>query len=573
MANSTSSNPKKDTRVLDVMFGLDLAKLEQGTSIVNARGSSKDAQSYLNSNGTKYISPINKLHIIRFENDLSYDEGNLNSGFYIAKNAVDLCQMSDGAVSYDIEDFLYCKHVGVPINRLITLRRFPVPCMDNIYDITKPWEEDGGKGKTKITETPDLARMVCYMTNDTNKMEDILSMSYNLKWKELTADMEQATMFGEQSGVSGFIKKVAKVMDKTTGDNFLDGSATGGPMGSYDPKHDQNRVYGPVDSISTTNIRDVGLEFNKEFEITFDYELRSINGRTPEAAMKDLIANVLAVTYNNGKFWGGSRYWVGERPSPWASKLQWMNSRNLDTVMQGMMETLKTTFSSMFTKESALNTLKSIVKGGFKLALGKILDGLGRPGIPAMNSLLSSDPTGCWHLMIGNPTNPIICMGNLILTGTDIKFPTDALSKYDFPTKLQVVVKLKPGMPYDRAGIERIFNKGKSRLYYNPEKVYFKKAPEGTTNYIQRNQRLVDKNFQGTELGRLVGESFDFLPIENDNIKLPNIDIDNVSQNLKNTYNEITVAKKETGASVDIAAEQAEQRRNAEQAKAKPQQV
>jgi hypothetical protein len=77
---------------------------------------------------------------------------------------------------------------------------------------------------------------------------------------------------------------------------------------NYDPKHDQNKVYGPVDSITSTNIRDVGFDYNQEFDLVFEYELRSYGGRTPEFAMKDVIANILATTYNNGKFWPGSRY-------------------------------------------------------------------------------------------------------------------------------------------------------------------------------------------------------------------------------------------------------------------------
>ena len=532
----TSSMSSNDPRGLNVIFGGKLADIENG-DIKAARGS-ENASSYLDS-GKKYISPINKLHVIRLANGLSYNEKEIK-GFFTATSATDLCQYNEGAVNYDIEDFLYCKNIGVPINRLITLRRFPVPCMDNIFDVKAPFKDSDEDGSTiKLTETPDIARMVTFMTNDTNKMEDILTIGYALKWKELTADMEQATMFGEQSGVSGFIKKVAAVMDATTNSNYLGGRSTNGPMSSYDPKFDQNRVYGPVDSINSTNIRDVGLEFSKEFEIVFDYELRSINGRTPEAAMKDLIANILAVTYNNGKFWGGSRYWVGERPSPWASKLQWMNTENIDNVMRGMMETMKTTFASIFSggKQSALNTLKQIVKGGFALALGKIMDGLGRPGIPAMNSLLTADPTGCWHLMIGNPTNPIMSIGNLIITGTDLKFPTDALSYGDFPTKLQVIVKLKPGMPLDKSGVEKIFNHGKTRIYHNPKKVTFTR-----TNNVYRQHRLINNDFQGEELKRLVGESFDFLEIQNNSIKLPDVSIGNEIQTVS-AYHDFSEAK------------------------------
>jgi hypothetical protein len=90
----------------------------------------------------------------------------------------------------------------------------------------------------------------------------------------------------------------------------------------FNPTFDQNKVYGPVDSINSTHIRDVGFEFDKEFSLLFEYELRSYSGRTPEFVMRDIIANALAVTYNNAKFWGGARMWVGERPTQYLSTFQ-----------------------------------------------------------------------------------------------------------------------------------------------------------------------------------------------------------------------------------------------------------
>jgi hypothetical protein len=52
----------------------------------------------------------------------------------ISKSFTDLCKNYKGIIQYDPDDFLYCKYVGLPINRLITLRRFPYAVTDNIYD-------------------------------------------------------------------------------------------------------------------------------------------------------------------------------------------------------------------------------------------------------------------------------------------------------------------------------------------------------------------------------------------------------------------------------------------------------
>ena len=462
--------------------------------------------------GKGNVSILNKLHLIKLAGNYPGMETDIpnHKEFFEPKTVIDLCQMKKetDAVRYDIDDFVYCKNVGLPINRLVTLRRFPFPCIDNIFDKQQEWH--------------DMARMVTYMTQETNKMEDLLSFSYALRWKELTAEMEQASMFGDQSGVSGFMKKVATLFDKTLQGNVTSGRSSGGPMSQYDPKFDQNRVYGPVDSISQTTIRDVGLEFTKDFEVTFDYELRSINGRTAEYAFKDIIANVLACTYNNGKFWGGSRYWVGERPTNFMHKIAYMNSDNAWAILHKATKDLKAAASNLFgTKQSALNTLKRLVNGAFAIAMGKILDSVGRPGILAMNSLLSSEPTGNWHLTIGNPFNPIMAIGNLIMTGVDFKFPTDSLSYGDFPNKMQIIVKLKPGQPKDRAGIEMMFNHGRQRLYYTPKGTkskYFKKERKNLRDvYGKDSVGEPIRNFFGMEenaLDTMMYETHDFLSRE-----------------------------------------------------------
>ena len=47
---------------------------------------------------------------------------------------------------------------------------------------------------------------------------------------------------------------------------------------------------------------------------------------------------------------------------------------------------------------------------------GLLKNALGRPSFYAFNSLLTGDDTGLWHVTIGNPRNPIVTMGNLIMT-------------------------------------------------------------------------------------------------------------------------------------------------------------
>lgn len=462
--------------------------------------------SYLRS-GKAYGSLVNKLHLIKLVNldpDDSKAYTGANKSKFEPKTFSDLCTMSgDGAPEYDAEDFIYCKKLNFPINRLITLRRFPKPCTDNIYSSFNQAE-------------PDISRMVTYFDQDVNKLEDILSFSYGMKWKQLTAEMEQASAIGDQSGFTNLSKKVMSVLDPTLAQNALRGEN----KLNYDPKHDQNKVYGPVDSITETHIRDVGLEFTKEFDLQFDYELRSWNGRTPEFAFKDLIANILATTYNNAKFWGGSRYWVGERPSRFIQKMNFMQPDTIEEFFGKGFKTLKDElgkFKGADAGTNAISALKNALKNGLAIGIGKLLDNVGRPSILVMNSLLTGEPTGFWHVTIGNPDNPIMCIGNLICTGVDVKFPTDSLSYGDFPTKLQVNVKLKPAQPKDKAGIETMFNLGKSRIYYNPKSV-----KKNSNNEISRRTRRFMGITDDSILSTTANDAFDFLA------KNVDIAIDNV---------------------------------------------
>lgn len=460
------------------------------------KGLSEDSQERLKQ-GKAYESLVNKLHIIKLANNFPANEVDVATDYRRRPlTAVDLCEFPNDTVlgnqQYEVEDFIYCKNYGLPINRMITLRRFPNPVTDNIYDRFNQAE-------------PDIARLVTYSTQETNKREELMSMSFGMKWKQLTAEMEQASAIGDQSGFSGIAKKVMQVVDPQLHNDQLKGSN----RLNYDPKHDSNKVYGPVDSITETHIRDVGFEMTKDFDLVFEYDLQSWGGRTPEFAMRDIIANVLAVTYNNGKFWPGSRYWVGERPSMFMDKFRKLLSPDdLDQWFEGGWGELKSAVQGfMKNKGSAIAALKNAMMGGLAMGISKLLDAVGRPSIVVMNSLLSGEPTGFWHLTVGNPVNPDMVMGNLICTGVEVKFPTDTLSYLDFPTKLLVSIKLKPGMPKDKAGIEMMFNMGKQRIYHNPLTITKTASMKATRNY--RNIGLRGDADEG--IRRTIEDAFDFV--------------------------------------------------------------
>ena len=62
----------------------------------------------------------------------------------------------------------------MPNNHLITLRRFAIPVGDNIYHNLRATDSD-----KNMNSGPDIGRMLCYFGGEDNKLEDILSFSFN----------------------------------------------------------------------------------------------------------------------------------------------------------------------------------------------------------------------------------------------------------------------------------------------------------------------------------------------------------------------------------------------------------
>ncbi len=247
-----------------------------------------------------------------------------------------------------------------------------------------------------------------------------------------------------------------------------------------------------------------------------------------------------------------------------------MNSGDMDTILKGfgdIISNIKSSLGGLFQpdkKGGKIQQLKDVLSGAAHIAMGKLLDKIGRPGIPMMNSLLSGEPTGFWHVTIGNPMNPIMCIGNLLITGVDVNFPTDNLSYFEFPTKLSVVIKLKPGMPKDRAGVEMMFNAGKSRLYFAPETIKVEKS-----NNLSRTARKF-YGFDNAAVKRLTEVAYDFMPCLTSKVEQSGKDaakyfktfgevlIENVTTPINNTLNPSPISDTTSNSTSNTVSENSE---------------
>jgi hypothetical protein len=402
-----------------------------------------------------------------------------------ANNIVEYSKHTGGeSFSYSYSDFIQMEHYGqISNDYLITLRRFAYPVGD---DLLSP-KQQGSDGKEPIdVSSPDLARAVTWLSPALgNDLKEILKFKTGFKWEEAKSEIQDAqskegdrgklgeaiggssTASAIESGLNGFTSVQAKNL-RTNG-NVDHAKAT------Y-----PNKVFGPLNIIDNVLARGKGLKFEQEFKLTFHYDLKSYPGTSPKVAFMDTLANILALTYNNAPFWGGATRFSGSgstgKPFGDMSKLAsgdyagYLGS--IADTLAGMggnfMDQLKKTAGNL-SSGAGLNKilgdssiLENIVGGG----LMKLLGGPG--GGDVIKAFLTGDPTGQWHVTIGNPMNPIMVCGNLALQDTDISFE-GPLGFEGFPTKMKVEITLKPGRPRDKTEIESMFNAGRGRMYLQPE--------------------------------------------------------------------------------------------------------
>lgn len=421
-----------------------------------------------------------------------------------------------GVAKYRYIDFMFCRDLGkIPNNHLLTLRKFTRPVGDNIN--TRLPKSDT---PYNFNQSMDVGRLVTWFGNGDNKLEDIIKYNYAATFKQFDSKVDVVDSHEDEES-TGIIGKIVNTINprynqamsqgRTGAHNFISqlggrylstSYANFGRGGQYDRHdifgmYDHHKVYEPKNTIQSTHVYEGKLTFSQEFTIKFSYKLRAYDNINPRAAFLDLIGNILAVTYRSGTFWGGSRMFRGAPPNKvGTAKVNAFLDRTFDTLggignnlLSGNLDiggTLGSIWGAVKQIASdAFNTAKSLAlgntstKGKSPLQVigaivkhtglwsgvqGMIKNGLGRPAVYALDSLLTGDNVGLWHLTIGNPRNPIMSIGNLIIDKSEIT-QSGPLGLDDFPTDLMVSVSLKHGRPRDSAEIQKMYTKGSGPIY------------------------------------------------------------------------------------------------------------
>lgn len=377
---------------------------------------------------------------------------------------------------YKFTDFAFLKWwKKIPNNYLITLRRYPFPVNDSVTSGEEVRDE------VAYDKLKPVATMLTFLGEDTgNKISSILGpIETGLKWKDFTADVWQVTTSGNAANVNNPAPGLGKALGLLATGDARTTAPTVTPPDPYNNGPYANKIIGPVNVITTTKGREKGLVFSHKMDIVFEYSLRGIGGINTKAAGLDIIANAMLMTSATAPFWGGANRHMPHAGlgtgDPFiggaAGRAAWLNGDPgaFFTALKGQFSEISQNFSDMFNMimQNPVDGLTKLANGGastfFKNATTEST--LVTEGI---HSLLTGAPIGEWHVCIGPPMNPMMMMGNMIVTSSKLEF-SEELGPDDFPAEIKVTITLEHGMPRDKAGIESMFNKGRGRIYSLPK--------------------------------------------------------------------------------------------------------
>ena len=429
---------------------------------------------------------------------------------------------------YYWKDFIYCKYYGtIPNNRLITLRRFSSPVLDNFsipVGLRTPENLKKGVGM------PVAQAVTWFGGKSGNTLSTLIGFSSGIEWGDQEINPERVQKaFGDgllnstaydlitnlassfsgaasttasaivagknNDGLEAIANAISPEGDELTRNKFFQAffdaakTNTEGRMGILG-----ERIWVPVDVIKSTKKRELGLKFTwSDLDLYFSYDLTSVGEVNTKAALFDILGNLLSIGTNYGSFLapyikyqadysaitfpggdkGAKQFWTDPQAFIFENFAKMFAQTKPSgkvignsTVDDGSLNSFQ---NDLIALQQAISngTLKDLdselIKRTFK-GIKQMLPQLAADKWQAPLSLYTGAPIGEWHIVIGNPYNPIAMIGNLICTDVAVTFG-DSLGPDDFPSTLEAKFTLSHGRDRERGEIESIFNQGDGRFY------------------------------------------------------------------------------------------------------------
>jgi len=471
------------------------------TSGPSTQFSYKGSEKYSNS---QIVSPDNSRNPTAF----NIINATTINGSYLDPNSPFIGQ------PYNPKDFIFCKEYGnIPNNRMITLRRFPTPVFDNLkvpLSAQYPSSQNGqvisqdfsGFTKSDLAKNQinvPICQAISYFGEGTgNNLNDIIGIESGLTWTP-KRQKDFANYTKNDPGFYNGFGSVFKALFNSDINSAIQGTNTvGGAI--LDPNNIEKvyarnlynnlregsnplsqRIFVDINTVNEMYVRGVGVTGKaSSFNVTFKYDLTSVSDINSRMLFMDLLTNLLALGTDYGKFLtpqilenpntmgfsfpGGPKGYKQYITDPvrWIADL--IQKSHSEAVAAKTKDYQKQLLDLRQEFDQFKQTGKIDEKGRLYKSLTLLLTENMLNNIFYEPLMLSGYPTGDWHLVVGNPLNPIAMIGNLICHQVKITFDSQ-LGPDDFPTGMTAVYELRHARTRHRGEYESMFNRGNGRMY------------------------------------------------------------------------------------------------------------
>ena len=435
---------------------------------------------------------------------------------------------------------------------MITLRRYPSPVRDNLS--LPPSIKDTDVYRVQGAGRPVAQAVTWWGPNTGNTLNSILGFTTGMVWdpktqKDLITQggfsqgifknvlgQSLSGLFGNVGGDAGSklglgLEKVLETAAASTDTGYSESIGAlrnnalrdkavtqDGPLSDF--------IWVSVDTIDSTVVRGRGLAgADTAISLKFHYELTSVGEVNTKAAMVDIMGNLLALCTNYGNFLTPEIRYDNKFPAinfPGGDEglslfysnpvkfvkalIEFAQDPNQSTNGDPLKEAFSGTLNSVIKARDVwaglinqLNTKSVRDLGDLTAASNLVLYAVTKEFIDTVvfpSSVLTGFPTGEWHLVVGNPCNPIAMIGNLYCKNIKIEFG-EILGPDDFPTEITATIDLGMSRPRERGEIESMFNRGEGRLYQSVQPVYSNSQSVGAFGTTRGNV-VTSPNMDGT---------------------------------------------------------------------------
>ena len=366
-------------------------------------------------------------------------------------------------------DFAYLRFLGVyPNNRLIVCRKFGAPVGNDLSAATAPvstivtWREPG---------------------------VDFFDMSFGEEWvaseasfKKVLDDIgNQFRLQGQGEGAAGgfgitplpgFTEIWQRQIMKSIG--LIDEKGA-----SAIPSGNPNLV---KEAMMRKTIADdevgSGLNCTISVKVVAEYEQKFIGGLDPTKAFYDIIGNIVKFGTQDSLFFLNGGGAAGAKATAFITKMKNNPGQAIVDLIKGAVDALKAIIPKLLDAlglgkkpddddEEPKEPDGTTILTGFINSLLSVISGIVKKfevRIFGIINALTGQPSGTYHVTIGNPKRPLFCSGDMIVKEVNIKFG-ETLAFNDLPSRITAEFTMTNTRPLGLQEIMARFAQGQGRSY------------------------------------------------------------------------------------------------------------